>query len=100
MTPETVYWTCIKEKKRIKKAEPFILKDIHYLYLYVLFVIKGRWLEAEPIILTNPSYSYMYALNIIKGRWREAEPVIKTFDSYWKMYCSHFKEKVKWKKGF
>ena len=45
--PYWVYWICLKQGKRWEEAESIILTSSFHSYLYVLYVIKGRWKEAE-----------------------------------------------------
>ena len=72
------------------EAEPTIITDARYAYLYSLNIIKGRWLEAEPTIMTSPKYAYYYSRDIIKGRWTEAEPAIMKNSYYWHFYEGFF----------
>jgi hypothetical protein len=50
--------------------------------------MPGRWIEAEPAIMTDPYYAYLYASEIIGGRWVEAEPYL-TNDNFW---CVKYRE--------
>ena len=56
------------------------------LYYCARDMICGRWLEAEPTIITDAPYAYLYSLNIIKGRWPEAEPNIMNDNFWWNVY--------------
>ena len=68
------------------EAEPYIMKDPKYAYLYAMDAIQDEWPEAEPYIMKSPEYAYMYARDIRKkGRWPEAEPYIMKdpYSAYW-----------------
>ena len=74
-----LYARDIRKKGRWPEAEPYIMKDPYSAYWYARYVIEGRWKEAEPYIMKDPEYAYMYARDIRKkGRWSEAEPAIAT----------------------
>jgi hypothetical protein len=45
--------------------------------------------EAEPYILTNPYYAYLYAINVIQGRWPEAEELLKTQPKLYESYLEN-----------
>ena len=53
-------------------------------------IIKGRWEEAEPVIMKDVWYAYLYAKDIIKGRWEEAEEYIKQDPMRWDRYKYEF----------
>ena len=38
--------------------------------------LTGNWKEAEPYIMKDPGYAFLYARDVIEGRWKEAEPYI------------------------
>ena len=91
LTPFNLFlhvWLVIKG--RWPEAEPIIMEDPNYAYLYAKDVIKGRWPEAEPTIKEYPQWACWYALNVIKGRWPEAEPTIRKNLDTWKVYRKHF----------
>lgn len=88
---QSLYINAVKNKKRLKFAEPKIAKEPHWAYRYAMDVIKGPWPEAEPYIMKSAQWAYMYARVILKKRWPEAEPFIKNGDiRSWVDYKKHF----------
>ena len=73
-----LYANDVMEGKRWPEAEPYIMKDPSIASNYATNVIKGRWPEAEPYIMKHPGNASHYATYVIKGRWSEAEPYIMT----------------------
>lgn len=102
LKPEYLYQYALFQNHRTPDAEPYIMKDPQYAFLYAKQIVKGRWREAEPYIFENRDYaieyikslssldrkgleplileypylSFLYAKEIIKGRWHQAEPYI------------------------
>lgn len=72
------------------EAEPALMKQPDYAYMYANYIIKGRWPEAEPYIMKEAFAVYYYAKVVIKGRWVEAEDVIREDETYWEDYCKMF----------
>lgn len=78
---ETAYYYALKQKgaNRWPEAEPVIMKDPEYAYLYASHILKRPWPAAEPYIMKAPYWAYSYAYDInLKNRepWPEAEPYI------------------------
>ena len=87
--PETLYgykdrfkiplfaWEEAERTGNWTEAEPYIMKDPYYAYMYARDIRKkGRWKEAEPYIMKDPSSAFLYARWVIGDRWTEAEPYI------------------------
>jgi hypothetical protein len=93
MTPQEAYGKCKGEIN--KDLEPFIIKDLVYIYFYARDNIKGRWIEAENIISTNSYCTYLYAKNVIKGKLPENmhNMMLLHADDYAKEYFNFIKSK-------
>ena len=74
------------EGRRWIEAEPSIMKNPVYAYLYARDVIKGKWPEAEPYIITNHKIAFEYAIYAIKGRWPVIEQQMIKWPYFWKIY--------------
>jgi len=80
--PEIAYNAARNGEITWKQAEPYIVKDPKWAYLYALNVLKCRWPEAERYIMKDPKWAYFYASLVLKRRWPKAEPYIMK-DPWW-----------------
>ena len=80
----STYDLCVKEKKRNKKLEKYLIetKSIYWSYLYARNVMKARWLEAEDLFKDHYSISFDYAVHVIKGRFQKGEDIIAADGQY------------------
>jgi hypothetical protein len=83
--------------ERWPEAEPYIIKDPYWAYVYTYAVINKdhkrenmiRWKEAEPVIMKDAESAGMYAGTILQSRWPEAEPVIMKDPHEASMYAEY-----------
>jgi hypothetical protein len=98
MTPEEAYSICLKNNKRDKNLEQYIIKDPGWSYYYARDIIKGRWKEAEQYIINDSRYAYYYSRNIIEGKLPEHMHNAMVLhglnnDDYAKLYFNFIKNK-------
>lgn len=53
-------------------------------------ITDTRWPEAEPYIMKNPYFAYIYATYVMQERWLEAESMIESDDYWWMRYKKEF----------
>jgi hypothetical protein len=76
---------------RSTSAELLIKNYARLAYFYSIYTLEGRrWPEAEPAIMKNPEYAYLYARDIRKTRWPEAEKYIMKDSYYWECYFDRY----------
>ena len=88
--PHKAYQYVFKNKKRFIEAEPIIMEDPCFAYLYSKNFLKSRWIEAEPIIMEDPHSAYCYSLNILKSRWIDAEYYMAKEQLLFNSYINYF----------
>lgn len=79
--------------RRIKKFEPFIIKDGNPNNIMRYMQYSGfmtEWREAEPILKTDARAAFNYATKIIGKRFRFAEDVISKNERFWEDYKEIF----------
>jgi len=67
------------------------MKDAEYANHYARIFFQGvGWPEAEPVIMKDPQWAYLYAIDVLEDKWPEAEKYIMQDEFWWNRYTTEF----------